>query len=69
MWAPATPPGIPFTRIRLDGVVRSGQGDEHAIGDATPVGAVRLEPLCQPGGLIQVSRPFLGRCVVRRTSR
>ena len=53
----------------LDGVVRIGQGAEHAIGDAAQVGAVCLEALGQPGVLIHVSRPFVGRCVVRRTYR
>src|SRR5262249_47761096 len=48
----------------LDGVVRIGHGAEHAIGDATQVGAVCLEALGQPGvlfHLIHVSHPLVGR--------
>ncbi len=41
----------------LDGVVRIGQGAEHAVGDTTQVGAVCLEALGQPGVLIHVSHP------------
>ena len=50
----------------LDGVVRIGQGAEHAVGDAAQVGAVCLEALGQPGVLIHVfihvSCPLVGRC-------